>query len=291
MCKKFLIGHHSILNFLIDNFELNLSHALLFDGIKGIGKYSSAIQFINLVQNKSNNSQNFFHINSDDNPSMIEDIRGLIKQVNLTNSNQNEKSFIIIDNANSLNSNSFNALLKTIEEPPNNTIIIIISHNLKQIPKTIISRCVKLDFKPLNQQDILEYCNRHKINFNETDIKNCWSFIGGSVEKLLLLTEYGGLDVKNQLNNLIESDEIEFNKFEKFYDYISNDYEKYFKLIIDCLYMNKKKIFIEHFHNKKLSMRVLSFFNYIKMLSKKELNNDKKKELYFILSEYLEIKK
>ena len=60
MCKKFLIGHHSILNFLIDNFELNLSHALLFDGIKGIGKYSSAIQFINLVQNKSNNSQNFF---------------------------------------------------------------------------------------------------------------------------------------------------------------------------------------------------------------------------------------
>ena len=162
---------------------------------------------------------------------------------------------------------------------------------MKQIPKTIISRCVKLDFKPLNQQDILEYCNRHKINFNETDIKNCWSFIGGSVEKLLLLTEYGGLDVKNQLNNLIESDEIEFNKFEKFYDYISNDYEKYFKLIIDCLYMNKKKIFIEHFHNKKLSMRVLSFFNYIKMLSKKELNNDKKKELYFILSEYLEIKK
>lgn len=292
MCNKFLIGHTPELNFLLDNFKINLSHALLFNGIKGIGKYTSAMQFINLVQNKTkNHSQNFFHINSDDNPAMIEDIRELIKQVNLTNSNKNEKSFIILDNANLLNSNSFNALLKTIEEPPNNTIIIIISHNLKQIPKTIISRCVKLDFKPLNQLDILEYCKKYKINFSETDIKVYWNIIGGSIEKLLLLTKLGGLDVKSELDNLIQTDEIEFNEFEKFYDYISNDYEKYFKLIIDCLYMNKKKTFIKYFHDKKLSMRVLSFFRNIKMLSKKELNNDKKKELYFILSEYLEIRK
>ena len=217
MCNKFLIGHTPELNFLLDNFKINLSHALLFNGIKGIGKYTSAMQFINLVQNKTkNHSQNFFHINSDDNPAMIEDIRELIKQVNLTNSNKNEKSFIILDNANLLNSNSFNALLKTIEEPPNNTIIIIISHNLKQIPKTIISRCVKLDFKPLNQLDILEYCKKYKINFSETDIKVYWNIIGGSIEKLLLLTKLGGLDVKSELDNLIQTDEIEFNEFEKF---------------------------------------------------------------------------
>lgn len=290
--EKYLIGHSYLLNLLIDNFKMNLSHALLFNGIKGIGKCTTAIKFIDLVQGQNTNHiQNFFHINAEDNPAMIEDIRNLIKQVNLTNSNRNQKSFVILDNANLLNSNSFNALLKTIEEPPNNTIIIIISHNLKQIPKTIISRCVKLDFKPLNQIHMIEYCKKKQINFDESDIKKFWGIIGGSIEKLLLLTEQGGLNVKNELDKLIETNSIDFSKFEKFYDYISNDYKKYFKLIIDSLYMNQKQIFIRCFHDKKLSMKVLSFFKNIKMLSAKELNNDKKKELYFILTEYLEIKK
>tara|TARA_X000001036_G_C20621302_1_gene783211 strand:- start:131 stop:1012 length:882 start_codon:yes stop_codon:yes gene_type:complete len=290
--EKYLIGHSYLLNLLIDNFKMNLSHALLFNGIKGIGKCTTAIKFIDLVQGQNTNHiQNFFHINAEDNPAMIEDIRNLIKQVNLTNSNRNQKSFVILDNANLLNSNSFNALLKTIEEPPNNTIIIIISHNLKQIPKTIISRCVKLDFKPLNQIHMIEYCKKKQINFDESDIKKFWGIIGGSIEKLLLLTEQGGLNVKNELDKLIETNSIDFSKFEKFYDYISNDYKKYFKLIIDSLYMNQKQNFIRCFHDKKLSMKVLSFFKNIKMLSAKELNNDKKKELYFILTEYLEIKK
>lgn len=290
--EKYLIGHSYLLNLLIDNFKMNLSHALIFNGIKGIGKCTTAIKFIDLVQGQNTNHiQNFFHINAEDNPAMIEDIRNLIKQVNLTNSNRNQKSFVILDNANLLNSNSFNALLKTIEEPPNNTIIIIISHNLKQIPKTIISRCVKLDFKPLNQIHMIEYCKKKQINFDESDIKKFWGIIGGSIEKLLLLTEQGGLNVKNELDKLIETNSLDFSKFEKFYDYISNDYKKYFKLIIDSLYMNQKQNFIRCFHDKKLSMKVLSFFKNIKMLSAKELNNDKKKELYFILTEYLEIKK
>jgi len=293
MCEKnFLIAHSHLLNLLIDNFKMNLSHALLFNGIKGIGKYTTAVHLINLVQKKTKiHNQNSFHINSEDSPAMIENIRDLIKQVNLTNSNKNQKSFIILDNANSLNSNSFNALLKTIEEPPNNTVIILISHDLKKIPKTIISRCIKLDFKPLNQNQIMEYCLKNQINFHETDIKKFWGIIEGSIEKLLLLTEYGGLNVKNELDILIQKNTLDFNKFEKFYDSISNEYNKYFKLIIDCLYIEKKKALIKYFYDKRFSRRVLSFFKNVEMLSEKELNNDKKKELYFILSEYLEIKK
>ena len=80
---------------------------------------------------------------------MVDDVRLLRNQINLTNANENQNCFVIIDNADSLNFNSYNAMLKTIEDPPSNTIIIIISHNIKKIPKTISSRCIKLDFKPL----------------------------------------------------------------------------------------------------------------------------------------------
>ena len=293
MCEKnFLIAHSHLLDLLTNNFKKNLSHALLFNGIKGVGKCTTAIQFINSVQNqRPNHAQNFFHINTEDNPAMIEDIRDLIKQVNLTNSNRNQKSFVILDNVNQLNTNSFNALLKTIEEPPNNTILILVSHNLKQIPKTIISRCLKIDFKPLNQEHIIEYCRKKKIDFEESDIIKFWDIIGGSIEKFLLLSEQGGLYIKNELDNLIQTKSLEYDKFEKFYSYISNDYQKYFKLIIDSLYIEKKKIFIKYFDDKKFSRKILTFFKNIKLLSAKDLNNDKKKELYFILSEYLEIKK
>ena len=56
---------------------------------------------------------------------------------------------MIIDNADNLNFNSFNALLKTIEEPPENTVILIISHDIPKIPKTIISRCTTIKFNCL----------------------------------------------------------------------------------------------------------------------------------------------
>ena len=48
-----------------------------------------------------------------------------------------------------LNINCISALLKTIEEPPENTVIIVLTHNLRNIPKTIQSRCIKLNLTPL----------------------------------------------------------------------------------------------------------------------------------------------
>ena len=69
---------------------------------------------------------------------MIEDVRNLINQSYLTNSSSNKyKTFVIVNNFELLNINSSTALLKTIEEPPNNTIIVIITHNLKLIPKQL----------------------------------------------------------------------------------------------------------------------------------------------------------
>ena len=69
---------------------------------------------------------------------LFDDIREIIRYSNLTNADKNEKTFIIFNDADFLNFQSWNALLKTIEEPPTDTIIIIILENLKKIPKTVI---------------------------------------------------------------------------------------------------------------------------------------------------------
>ena len=58
-----------------------------------------------------------------------------------------------------------NALLKTIEEPPENTVIIIFAQNLRNIPKTILSRCLKLRFKVNDSKDFLEHKTIKKKNF------------------------------------------------------------------------------------------------------------------------------
>ena len=82
--------------------------------------------FIKKIYKSKNFVQNVFEINDDENPSLIEEIRTLINQTLLTNSNNSKfKSFVIINNLELLNFNSSNALLKIIEEPPSNTIIFL----------------------------------------------------------------------------------------------------------------------------------------------------------------------
>ena len=96
---------------------------------------------------------------------MIDDVRKLITQSNLTNSvDRTNKTFLVINNLELLNKNSVIALLKTLEEPPPDTVLILITHNLKLIPKTIKSRCIKVKFNPYKLFD-----NNHK---NDTEKEN-----------------------------------------------------------------------------------------------------------------------
>ena len=179
------------LNILKSNYKKNFPHAWIFNGIKGIGKYS--INFIKSVNNKKlNHEQYLFEINLDKNLALIEDIRNIINQAHLTNANKNEKCFILIDNSDSLNFNSYNALLKTIEEPPENTVLIIICHNLNKIPKTIQSRCIRLDFKPLSKTQINEFCLNNKIVTNEFDLEKNYNLFNGSIQKFLLFASEEG---------------------------------------------------------------------------------------------------
>ena len=284
---KKIISHDQQLNFLLNNFNDRFPHTLLFNGLKGIGKFTTAMSFIKTIyKNKNNYEQYVFKINEDeDKPATIDEIRKLTQQVSLTNSNSNEKSFIIIDNANTLSFNSFNALLKTLEEPPQNTVIIIICHDLNKIPKTIVSRCIKLDFQSLTLNQMKQYCQTNNINLKSFDLDENFKFFGGSIEKMLLFLSKDGQDIVNKLRELTKSKKLNYLEFEDFFNFISTDYEKYFKIIISFIHAFQKKKYLQNHDNELVVKEIVKFFDRIDNFFNQNLNIDKKKELHYLLTE------
>lgn len=283
-----IIGHNEQLKILNESYHVKFPHAWIFNGIKGIGKYSTAVSFIrSICKIERSYAQNLFEINSEENPVLVDDIRSLINQINLTNANENQNCFIIIDNANSLNFNSYNAMLKTIEDPPSNTIIIIISHDIKRIPKTISSRCIKLDFKPLSKKDMFEFCKYNKIECKHFDLEKNYFLTNGSIERLSFFMSEEGKIIQEYFDKLNKNKSFKMSEFELFYDLIVHNYDKSFSTIMNHIFFIQKKRFLKYYQNKTYIKKILIFFSNIRILYTQNLNIDKKKELYYLLSEYI----
>lgn len=145
-----------------------ISHSWLLTGPKGTGKTSTArllAKSINCLENlyaqkgtseePCNNCEHCKLITSGNAIDVIEmdgasnrkidDIRQLIDQVKFAPAHMRYKVYII-DEVHMLTNESFNALLKTLEEPPQSTIFILATTELDKLPKTIISRCLRLNF-------------------------------------------------------------------------------------------------------------------------------------------------
>ena len=158
--SKIIVGHEKQKKFL-NGIDLKTIHqSWIFFGKKGIGKYSTLFSFLKNSVGIINNLNKVYEL-SCDNKTSVDDIRELVRHTFLTNTEANDKNFVIIDNADLLNFNSFNALLKTLEEPPEDTIIIMIVENIKKIPKTITSRCNLLKFNDLTIKDLLDFSKKN----------------------------------------------------------------------------------------------------------------------------------
>lgn len=146
----------------------NISHAYLFCGTRGTGKTSTAKIFSRSVNceniidsNPCNKCESCLSILDNSNLDVVEidaasnnsvdDIRELRETVKYTPSNSKYKVYII-DEVHMLSSGAFNALLKTLEEPPSYVIFILATTEPNKIPATILSRCQRFDFKrvPIN---------------------------------------------------------------------------------------------------------------------------------------------
>ncbi|NLX62943.1 MAG: DNA polymerase III subunit gamma/tau [Tissierellia bacterium] len=149
----------------------NIGHAYIFAGTKGTGKTSTAKIFsraVNCLNPKDGNPCNECEICKGimDESIMdviemdaasnrkIEDIREIRDKVIYPPSKTKYKIYII-DEVHMLTNQAFNALLKTLEEPPKHLIFILATTELQKLPSTIVSRCQRFDFKRLSSKDII----------------------------------------------------------------------------------------------------------------------------------------
>jgi DNA polymerase III subunit gamma/tau len=160
-----------------------LPHALLFTGLRGTGKTSSARILAKILrctnpQNFSpcNECQSCLEISSGRAMDVIEidgasnngvdAIRDLRDNVMFAPSSGKYKIFII-DEVHMLSTSAFNALLKTLEEPPAHVIFILATTEVHKIPQTILSRCQRFDFRRISLKAVAEYlkkiCDLEKI--------------------------------------------------------------------------------------------------------------------------------
>ncbi|MGN0914753.1 MAG: hypothetical protein ACI4NE_00130 [Succinivibrio sp.] len=98
----------------------------------------------------------------------------------------------IVSNADLMNESAANALLKTFEEPPSNTLVILLTRSLDCLPATILSRACKLQVPPVASSDALEYIRGHlNSDYNEARCRVCLSISHGSPKKALKYYESG----------------------------------------------------------------------------------------------------
>jgi len=176
-----IIGNKPVVDYLQKIVkEDRLHHAYIFNGLAGLGKYTVASFFVNSILCQHN------HKRAGDNPSnipcgrcddcqrfsfgshpdvyqvtrrddkkdiTIEQIQELRYNLKMS-SFYNSYKFGLIDQAELLNQSSVNALLKTLEEPTSNTMLILVTSNLNKLPKTVISRCQVLNWQVVSRKEL-----------------------------------------------------------------------------------------------------------------------------------------
>ena len=113
-------------------------------------------------------------LDSEDGKSIkIEQIRYMQEKIAEKPITSNKKIYII-DNSDTMTKEAQNCLLKTLEEPPEYAVIILLVSNENNILNTIKSRCTKILFNPLSKEELLYYLNQNDIEIpNERTLKLC----------------------------------------------------------------------------------------------------------------------
>lgn len=204
------MGQDNVTDTLIKQISSNrLSHAYLFNGPRGTGKTTCAkiiSRFVNCLNpdghNPCNQCDNCTQILNDSFLDVIEmdaashngvdDIRELIDGVRYPPSIGKMK-VIIIDEAHMITKGAFNALLKTIEEPPSYMIFIFATTEPNKIPETIISRCQRFDFKRIDAKKMQDYLAKlakdENINIKEDALHKISKLSSGAMRDALGVLE------------------------------------------------------------------------------------------------------
>lgn len=207
---KEVVGQEHIVRTLKNQIKLKkIGHAYLFTGTRGTGKTSVAKIFakaVNCLNNtdgepcnsceicqaiNNNTTMDVLEIDAASNNS-VNDVRELRESVIYAPSQAKYKVYII-DEVHMLSTGAFNALLKTLEEPPPHVIFILATTEPDKLPDTILSRCQRFDFKRiptrLIAQNLDRICNDSGIKIEEKGLKTIAIYGNGSMRDAISLLE------------------------------------------------------------------------------------------------------
>ena len=227
-----ILGNRKVKQMLQSSIEKNIvSHSYMFIGLEGIGKemivkeFAKKILCLNqrtdnqcicksCIEFDTNNNPDFLIIEPDGNSIKIEQIRNLQKLIQEKPIISNKKVYII-DNADLMTKEAQNCLLKTLEEPPEYAIIILIGSNENLFLPTIKSRCMILHFDKISNEEIKRYL-KDNLGINQIN-EEMLDMFQGSIGKAMNLKdkqeEYES--IYGFINNLGKIDVIDLYKYSK----------------------------------------------------------------------------
>ncbi len=239
--------------------EDKVSHSYMFIGIEGIGKQLIAKAFAQMIlctnetekgcdkcksciEFQSQNHPDFLYIEPDGNSIKIEQIRYLQRKIQEKPIISNKKVYIIND-ADKMTQEAQNCLLKTLEEPPEYSTIILIGSNENAFLNTIKSRCMKLTFQPIASEEIKQYMEKTygMNNINENMLEAFQGSIGKAIALKDKREEYENIEKmiekldKTDMTELIELGSALYQSKEEI-----NDILEYMNIVL--LKMTKENV-------------------------------------------------
>lgn len=236
-----LLGHEAAEQTLLDGWNSGrLPHGWLITGPRGIGKATLAFRFARFVLSQDENSGGLFgdapsSLYTDPESSVfrrvvseghgdlmtlergmnkdgkrlrgsivVDEVRGAGRFLSLT-AGEGGWRVLIVDSADDLNTNAANALLKTLEEPPRNTLVLLVCHSPGRLPATVRSRCCRLALRPLSLELTGELLGRYAPELGQEEAM-ALAYLGeGSIGRCLRLAETGGLEIFSEIMSLLEN--------------------------------------------------------------------------------------
>ena len=256
---KQLIGQDEISNSIYNAIKNNVTaNAYLFTGIRGIGKTTFARivakalncehTIDNMCENKCSNCLDISNSNHIDVLEMdaasktgVDDVRELIEFSRYPPSVAKYKIFII-DEVHMLSKQAFNALLKTLEEPPEYLKFIFATTEVKKIPITVISRCQRYDLSRINSDELFNYLKnitiKEKRSVEDSAIKLIVKISEGSVRDALSLLDRATISNNGEIQT--------FESVQKIFGYV--DRSSYIDLL-EIIFLGDEEKIIHHYRN------------------------------------------